>query len=233
MLYMRGSSTDDSFMRNRLTYKGAKCCERTGRKSQYFTLISVVTGHCVCLCVFCHTNSKNFCFVYYYGSSSHRRTCLGLSVDAPPAPSPSLSPSSPRFLFTLPGMFGRKAPSAHEGLLDVSPDEPHTHTAVRAHLGVTAEMWRWWAEGDAHTKHVCITYADTLNSHKEHCLSSLSKVRLDDQSQAVQTANDSQTCFHGLLLVMLMNCNEYCRNMTDTIYFNSTAIKSCQGGTPL
>lgn len=49
MLYMRGSSTNDSFTRNRLTYKRAKCCERTGRKSQYFTLISVISCHCVCL----------------------------------------------------------------------------------------------------------------------------------------------------------------------------------------
>lgn len=51
MLYMRGSSTDDSFIRNRLTYKRAKRWERTGRKSQYFTLISWHSDMSLCASV--------------------------------------------------------------------------------------------------------------------------------------------------------------------------------------
>lgn len=143
MLYMRGSSTDDSFIRNRLTYKRAKRWERTGRKSQYFTLISWHSDMSLCVSV---------CFVI----PTARTSALCIIMDPVPTgelavdclwmllqlPLP-LSLSFPRFLFTLPGMFGRKAPS--------SP--------VRARFSVTAETWLWWAEGDAHTKHTCITYS--------------------------------------------------------------------------
>lgn len=111
--------------------------------------------------------------------------------------SSSLSPSlSCRFLFTLPGVFERKAPCSPKGLLNVRPDEPHT--AVRACLSVTAETWRWWAEWDAHTEKVCITYVDTQNSHKEHLLSWLSKVRLqlsrakEESRYKVKNANTQQ-----------------------------------------
>lgn len=49
--------------------------------------------------------------------------------------------------------------------------------------------------------------------------------------RSLPTAKDSQTCFHGLLLSTLNN--QYCQNMTDAIYSNSTAIMPCRGGTPL
>lgn len=158
MLYMRGSSTDDSFMRNRLTYKGAKCCERTGRKSQYFTLISVVTGHCVCLCVFCHTNSKNFCFVYYYGSSSHRRTCRGLSVDAPPAPSPSLSLSPFPGSFSLfQGCLEEKHPPPMKGFW-MCLQTSHTHrrqSAFRCDGRDVAVVGRGGCTHKTHMHYIC------------------------------------------------------------------------------
>lgn len=164
----------------------------------------------VCVCVFCHTNSKNFCFVYYYGSGSHRRTCRGLSVDAPPAASPSLSPFPRSF-------------SLFQGCLEERHPPPLSERVL---------VWRLRRGfGGQRGMHTQSTRA--LHTHKEHFLSSLSKVRLDDHSQAVQTANDSQTCFHGFLLFTLTNSNEYCKNMTDAIYSNSTAIMSCQGGTPL
>lgn len=234
---MRGSSTDDSFMRNRLTYKRAKCCERTGRKSQYFPLISVLTYHCVCVSV---------CFV----TPTARTSALCIIMDPVPTGEPAvdslwmlLQLPLPLSLPPFPGSFSlfqgcleEWHPPPLKGFwtpLQMSHTHTHPHTAVRARFGVTAETWLRWAEGDVHTKHTCITYADTLNGHKEHFRSSLSKVRLDDHSQALQTANDSQTCFHGLPLFMSTNSNEYCKNMTDAIYSNSTAIKLCQGGTPL
>lgn len=109
---------------------------------------------CVCVCVFSHTESKNFCFEYDHGFSSHRSSHCGCS---------SSSCSIPRSLFSLPGMFGRKGtlfPWRASGCVS------HTHH-VRACLGVTDETWRRWGEGDAHTKHTCITNADTLNRNKE------------------------------------------------------------------
>lgn len=218
MLYMRGSSTNDSFTRNRLTYKRAKCCERTGRKSQYFTLISVISCHCVCL-VTPTARTSALCIIMAPVPTGELAVyCLWMLLQLP---------------LPLSGCLEEKHPPRLKGFwrgLQTSHTHTHTHTAVRAFLGVTAEMWHWCAEGEAHTKHTCITYADTLNSHKEYFLWMLSKVRLDDHSQ---TANESQTCFHGLLLLTLINCNEYCKNMTDAIYSNGTAIKSCHGGTPL
>lgn len=73
-----------------------------------------------------------------------------------------------------------------------------------------------------HTQNTHITYADTLNSNKGHSPTSLG--RLADHSQAVQTAN-------GLPPFMLINC-DIAKNINDNVYFCSTEIKSCQGGTP-
>lgn len=47
MLYMRGSSRDDSFMRNRLTYNRAKCCEKTQEESTFHFYLSRDMSLCV------------------------------------------------------------------------------------------------------------------------------------------------------------------------------------------
>lgn len=146
---------------------------------------------CVCPCVFCRPGSKNFCFKYYCGFSSHRRTHCGLF---PPAsyPSPSHPSMDARKKGTLVpwGSYGRVS----------------THTSVRARLGVTGETWRWW-EGDTHTKHTRIPYADTLKS----------KGHFPKAGWSFPGCPNSK-CFHGRLLFTLISCDGYCKKIWLMLY---------------
>lgn len=155
---MRGSSTYDSFMKTRLTYKRAKC-EGTGRESQYFTLISVVTCHCVCVCVcFVTPTSRTsaLCIIMVPVPTGEPAVdCLWMLLQLP-LTLPFLS--FPRFLFTPSGIFGRKAPSSPPGLLDVSPDEPHTHrrrSAFRCDGRDVALVGRGGRSHKTRVHHIC------------------------------------------------------------------------------
>lgn len=149
---MIGSSTNDSFMRNRLTYNGQSWQDRTDGKSQHFTFIWSTIFHCITMCLFSHKRRQLLLWVLSlfdrFPWQLSKLTMDGLIA------SPSLFPGSFSSIGrSFPRTFLRKAPAPWG-----RSTETHTHTLPSGRIYV----WRGRHDGGWRAQNTCTRWCQYI-----------------------------------------------------------------------